>query len=279
MAKANQAVATVDPKSQAMAQYEGYEEYAGQGLDDLTTEDKGLPFFEVLQPLSPEIEELGDAAKPGMIINKSTKELFNSIRFVPICRDHVYTEWVPRDSGGGLVGNYQLSDPIVAEARSKSKVGKHTLANGNELIETFYLYGLVLDDDDNATPAVIAFTSTKIAAYKTLSARADALMFKTRDGRKLKFPWYAHVWRLGTEKRKKDKYTWFTWAPAFDGGNDRAEDARLPPDSPIVRQASDLYASHKSGSVKLNTDGMRNDGPATTGTAGAGDDDIGDAPF
>lgn len=274
---AGKAVATKE-QAAVPAEYAGYEEYAGQGLDDITSEDKGLPFFEVLQQMSPEVEEV-DGAKPGMIINKATKELFDSIRFVPACRDHVYTEWVPRDSGGGLVATHQLDSDIVKAARAKQRVGKHELPNGNELIETFYLYGMVLDADDNPMPAVISFTSTKISAYKTLTTRADSLMFKAADGRKLKFPWFAHVWNLGTEKKKKDKYTWHTWTVAFDGPNDKAEEARLPADHPAVQLGSDIYGSQRSGQLKVNTEGMSNDSGGSSGGGGGqvGEDD--EPPF
>lgn len=256
MAK-NEAAATKE-SANLPASYDAYEQYAGQGLEDITSEDKGLPFFEVLQPLSPEIEEV-EGAQAGMIVNRATKELFTDIRFVPVCRQHVYTEWVPRDSGGGLVGTYPVTDPIVVAARAKQRVGKHELDNGNELIETFYLFGLVLGENDEATPAVIAFTSTKIAAYKQLTTRADSLMFRTSDGRKLKYPWFAHVWRLGTEKKKKDKYTWYTWTVGFDSQDGKADGARLMPDSPILSMASDLFQSQKAGELKLNTENVTND--------------------
>lgn len=276
--KTTAVVKTEDDKLQAMAVYAGYEAYAGQGLDDLSTEDKGLPFFEVLQPLSPEVDDIPGAVA-GMIINKATKELYDTIRFVPACRAHVYTEWVPRDDGGGLVAQHELTSPVVADARSKQRVGKFILPNGNELIETFYLYGLVLDENDNPTPAVISFTSTKIAAYKQLTTRADSLMFRTADGRKLKFPWFAHTWKLGTEKKKKDKYTWFTWTVAFDGVNDKAEEARLPADHPAVALASDIVSSMKAGALKVNTENLRNDGAAAerSGASGAAAED--DPPF
>nr|QIG67170.1 hypothetical protein EVB34_065 [Rhizobium phage RHph_TM26] len=284
----SKAVTTTQAKVPATdAAYAGYEQYAGQGLDDITSEDKGLPFFEVLQPLSPEVEEI-EGAQAGMIINKATKELFTSIRFVPVCREHVYCEWIPRDNGGGLVATYQLNDPLVLKARSQQRVGKHELPNGNELIETFYLYGFVLDADNNPTPAVIAYTSTKIAAYKTLTTRADSLMFRTADGRKLKFPWFAHVWKMGTEKKKKDKYTWHVWTVAFDGPNDRAEEARLPADGPIAPLASALLESQRSGTIKVNTEGLSNESGTAGVESGGGNrgrrtddpsDDGGDPPF
>ena len=258
-------------------EYAGYEEFAGQGLDDITSEDKGLPFLEVLQQMSPEVEEV-EGAKPGMIINKATKELFEAVRFVPACRDHVYTEWVPRDNGGGLVATHQLDSDLVRKARAERRVGKHELSNGNELIETFYLYGLVLDANDHPTPAVISFTSTKISAYKTLATRADSLMFKTSDGRKLKFPWFSHVWSFGTEKKKKDKYTWYTWTVAFDGPNNKAEEARLPSDHLAVQLGSEIYASQKAGQLKVNTDGMSNEGGGSSARKAEATDDN-DVPF
>ena len=279
MAKAaTKAVATKEQaKLPDVNEFSGYEEYAGQGLGDITSEDKGLPFFEVLQPLSPEVEDI-EAAQAGMIINKATKELFTTIRFVPSCRDHVYTEWVPRDAGGGLVATYGLDNDIVRAARAKQRVGKHELPNGNELIETFYLYGVVLDDDNNPTPAVLAFSSTKIAAYKQLTMRADSLMFRTQDGRKLKFPWFAHIWKLGTEKKKKDKYTWFTWTVAFDGANDKAEEARLAPNHEAFQTAAALFESQGTGGLKLNTEGLRNDGAAVEGSSSGSNDET-DPPF
>lgn len=261
MAKDKNAVVADAARNKLPAQMEaddGYEQYAGQGLGDVSQEDKGLPFYEVLQQMSPEIEQV-EGAKAGMIINKSTKEIFDSIRFVPVCRQHVYTEWVPRDSGGGLAATYQITDPIVAEARAAQRVGKYVLQNGNELIETFYLYGLVLDDDDEPLPAVISFTSTKIAAYKQLTTRSDSLMFRTSDGRKLKYPWFAHVWRLGTEKKHKDKYTWYTWTVAFDSPDGKAIGAKINSDSPILAIASELYKAQKAGKVQMNTESLVND--------------------
>lgn len=269
---------SVATKEQAAppAEYAGYEEYAGQGLDDITSEDKGLPFFEILQGQSPELDEI-DGAKPGMVVNKATKEIFESIRFVAACRDHVYTEWVPREKGGGLVATYQLSDDIVVKARSQQRVGKHELPNGNELIETFYLYGMVLDADDNPTPAVISFTSTKIAAYKTLVTRSDTLMFTAASGRKVKFPWFAHVWRLGTEKKKKDNYTWYNWTVAFDSDDGNADGARLPADHPAVQLGSDIVGSHHKGEIKLNTENVTNGTSASGGGGQVGEDD--EPPF
>lgn len=267
----------------ALAQSDDFdwEQYAGEGLEDLSAEDKGLPYVDILQPLSPEVDEI-EGAKAGMIVNKATKEVVDGdkgIRFVPACRDHVYTEWKPRDSGGGLVATHQIDDPVVVEAKSKQRFGKHLLPNGNELIETYYLYGIILDDEDTPSPAVISFTSTKIGPLKTLLTRADAIMIKTPNGRKFKAPLFGHVWRLRTEKKKKDNYTWYNWVPAFDSPTNRAEDARLK--SPeIASLASDINASQKAGRLKTNQESLqRDDDMGGSSYQGGATIDSDDPPF
>jgi hypothetical protein len=260
-----------------------WSQYDGQGLEDITQEEKGLPFIDILQPLSPEVDEI-PGAKAGMILNKATKDLFEGdkgIRFVPACRDHVYTEWKPRDAGGGLVATYQLDDPVVREARAKQRTGKHILPNGNELIETYYVYGVMLDEDDNPSPAVISFTSTKIGPYRAQMTRADALMRKLPDGRKMKYPLFAHVWRLRTEKKKKDNYTWHNWSITFDGANNRAEEARLSPKDAAFQLASDINASQKTGQLKANSDTLSRDdaGSSSSSYSGGTTIDQDDPPF
>ena len=171
-----QTTAVTKQQAQLPAEYAGLEEYAGQGLDDLDSSDRSIPFIKVLEKNSPEIETV-DGAKAGMFINTATQQLYTSIRFVPACRDHMYVEWVPVDNGGGLVASYGLQEPISQWA--KSQRGKITLKNGNDLIETFYLFGFVLpeEDDEDGEPyaAVISFTSTRIKAYKSIVNRSDSL--------------------------------------------------------------------------------------------------------
>ncbi len=269
MAKEVAKVSEEEQKALALAADAGYDEYDGAGVNELTQEDKGLPFFGIVQKMSAAVEEL--KAEPGQIINAATKALYSEIVFVPVVREHVYVEWTPLDKGGGLVATYQLDDPIVKEARSKQRTGKFELPNGNELIETFYLYGLVVEDDA-ATPAVIPFSSTQIAPYKQIMTRSDSLMRRNNLGVKVKYPLFAHRWRLETIKKQKDKWTWFVWVPSFDSEGDDAAGARLAADDPIFQQAGDLYKSFNRGQVKVNTEGYTNEGGGAVNEGGSKDD-------
>lgn len=273
------------------AEYAGLEEFAGQGLEDLDSSDKSIPFIKVLEKGSPEIETV-DGAKPGMFINTATLQLYNSIRFVPACRDHMFVEWKPIDAGGGLIATHGLQEQIAIWA--KSQRGKIVLKNGNELIETFYLFGFVMPedgDDSDPYPAVISFTSTRIKAYKSIVNRSDSITLPRANGAgKFKAPWFCHVWRITSEKKVDGNQSWYVYNAAFDSPNKDAEGARLPADHPVIAMGAEMVRQKAEGALKMNQDAAAGDQPdipeRETSSAPAGkkrgprtDEDMEDPPF
>lgn len=288
---AKQTTAVTKQQAQLPAEYAGLEEYAGQGLDDLDSSDRSIPFIKVLEKNSPEIETV-DGAKAGMFINTATQQLYPSIRFVPACRDHMYVEWVPVDNGGGLVASYGLQEPISQWA--KSQRGKITLKNGNDLIETFYLFGFVLpeegDEDGEPYAAVISFTSTRIKAYKSIVNRSDSIMLPGANGRKFKAPWFCHVWRITSEKKVDGNQSWFVYNAAFDSENKDATGARLPADHPVVQMGAEMVRQKAEGALKMSQEGAAGEQPdlperetsgGNTRSSGGGrsKEDMDDPPF
>lgn len=243
------------------AEYAGLEEYAGQGLDDLDSSDRSVPFIKVLEKNSPEIETV-EGAKPGMFINTATLQLYTSIRFVPACRDHMYVEWKPVDNGGGLIASYGLDTDIARWA--KSQRGKIRLRNGNDLIETFYLFGIALPEDGedgDPYPAVISFTSTRIKAYKSIVNRSDSIMLMGSGGRKFKAPWFCHVWRLTSEKKVDGNQSWYIYNAAFDSKDKDAAGARLPADHPVVQMGAEMVRQKQSGELRMSQEAAAGDQP------------------
>lgn len=246
-------------QAQLPAEFAGLEEFAGQGLDDLDSSDRSIPFIKVLEKNSPEIETV-EGAKPGMFINTATQQLYQSLRFVPATRDHMFVEWVPIDNGGGLVASYGLQEPISQWA--KSQRGKISLKNGNDLVETFYLYGLVLPEDGDDTdpyPAVISFTSTRIKAYKSIVNRSDSIMLRGASGRKFKAPWFCHVWRLTSEKKVDGNQSWYIYKAEFDGPS--AEAVRLAADHPVVQMGAEMVRAKTAGELKVSQEAAAGDQP------------------
>jgi hypothetical protein len=150
---------------------------AGLGFENQTPADVAVPFLGLLQALSPQVTDGNPTriagAKQGDLLNTVTQELLGSpVHVVPCCSEHVYVEWRPREQGGGFVAVHAVDDPIIIDARAKAeKPNKLKTNEGNDLVETFYIYGLLLDSADaqeSGNPIVIAFTSTKIKVYRRL---------------------------------------------------------------------------------------------------------------
>ncbi len=254
MAKTDSKTTDVAVKEQntAMAEYGAYADYAGAGFENQTSDDYSIPFLQILQALSPQLQE-NDSLRQGMILNTVTGEVWDGkkgIAFVPATTQHVYVEWKPRDAGGGFVGIHEVNSDLVNHAKAaSSEYGKYSTPDGNELIETFYVYGIALDDDGNASEAVLAFSSTKIKKYKGWMTKAKTIQIPLPDGRRIPAPLFAHRYRLKTVSEKNNKGQFFNWdAIAFDGAN--AQEARLLPDDPLFQSAVNIKSMIEQGKAR-----------------------------
>lgn len=192
-----------------------YGQDAGAGFEGTKGSDLSVPFLGILQPLSPQVEGNDpEGAASGMLFNTVTRELLDGEKGVIVLPCHkegpIWVEWVPRTKGGGFVG---LHDPESEAVKNGEQIlnqdtGKPTrrLRHGeNELIETYYIYGLLLDEEGLATQgfAVISFTSTKIKPY-----RDWVTAMYTLKGRP---PMFANRARLRTVKQKNDSGTFYNF--------------------------------------------------------------------
>lgn len=158
-----------------------YGQQKGVGYEQTTGEDFAIPFLSVLQSNSPQCipgEVKLEGAEPGMLFNTVSAELTpgdEGLLFIPCATQHVFVEWRPRESGGGFIAVHALGSPVVTKAKAKSKkFGEYFTEEGNELVETFYMWGNVLTDEEDAEVTeqlVIPFTSTKIKKYKKILYR------------------------------------------------------------------------------------------------------------
>lgn len=237
----------------------GYLADAGAGFEDTTAADYALPMLGILQKMSPQVDEDQDAhipgAKAGMVFNTVTQEMYDGERgilFIPVHREHKFVEWVPREIGGGLVEVHAPDSPVVlkAKADSGSDFGKLSLGD-NQLAETFYVYGLRVDEDGNTDQAVIPFASTQIRTYKAWMTKARGIKLRDPEtNRPFPAPMFAHVYRLTTHLQENKKGKWHGWRVAFNGAN--AAEARLPLGSPLYDEAKALRDLVTRGLTKIN---------------------------
>ncbi len=160
-----------------------YGEMSGAGFEDTRSSDLSIPFLNLLQSNSPVVEdELIEGAKTGDILNSVTGELIKGdkgVVFIPVHKQEAWVQWVPRLKGGGFAGSLDPNGDIVqnlikengnSRIPPKGSDGKRIpfMYEGNEVVETYYIYGLILNDDGTEVEsfAVVAFSSTKIKPYR-----------------------------------------------------------------------------------------------------------------
>jgi hypothetical protein len=222
--KASSGQELAERKSTAVGQVLDYGDYAGSGLEGVTSDEMVIPFINVLQALSPEVEEV-EGAKAGMLFNKGTQELIpgdTGFLFLPVARQLAFVEWKPRKQGGGLIGRHNEDADIVQSAKKacaeRGEDPRFTLLwtgkpeESHELRQTYYLYGYVLEQSeagyDPIGQALLSFNGTKIKVYKNWLTPIN--MLKNRP------PLFAHPTRVGTFKdgNSKGEFYNFKMRPA-----------------------------------------------------------------
>lgn len=254
-------------KTQAVVPTHDYGADASAGYENQSRADVSIPFLTVLQALSPQITEM-EAAKPGMLFNSVTEELIDGKVgrvFVPATTKHMFVEWVPREKGGGFVATHEPESEVVRQARASSKeFGKYTTPNGNQLQETFYIYGVLLDEQDQpGEMAVISFTSTKISAYKRWNTKVSMFTIPSPTGGKIRPPLFAHKVKLTSTKEKNNKGEFFNFD--LQPANGSVASSLLPPGHPALEAGKSLREMVNSGAAKAT--------PQAEPTQGSGDPD------
>lgn len=252
----------------------------GAGFEDFTRDDLAIPFINILQKMSPAVDPDSpnhiDKAKAGMMINSVTQELYDGkedgVVVIPVHRVHQFIEWVPRDAGGGFVAAHEVDDPMIVEAKKGGNFGKLESPDGNDLVETFNVYVLLVGDDGDYQPAVIPFSSTNIKAYKKWMTNARSIVLKDEEGRRFPAPMFSHKYRILTQFQENNKGTWHAFRVAFAEGD--AESSRLAPEDELYQAAKGVRELVLSGAAKPNYDSA-----AAHQTDDADDDGDDEKPF
>jgi hypothetical protein len=249
-----------------------YAEYAGAGFEKHTRDDYAVPFLGVLQSNSPQIETL-PSARPGMLFNTVTNELYDAkkgIVFIPAETQHNFIEWRPRDQGGGFVSSHALGSELVKKAKDEQEFGKYKVVKGqpksNDLIETYYVYGILVKEDGTSEKMIIAFTSTKNKIYKQWMTKARTIQVAIPDGRRITAPLFAHKYRITSVGQKNAKGSFFNFQVAFDGAE--AVDCRLGTTDPLFLEAVAFRELVQSDGIKAahETQAPGNDEEESTAT-------------
>lgn len=248
---------------------------AGAGMEGARSEELLTPFLGLIQALSPQVDQSSpdyqESARPGMLINTMTGQLFDGktgLDVVPVARDYLYGEWVPRTQGGGFRGTVGPDDERVQRLiRAQGRFKALDTDDGTELVEQFNLFALVAPPpitEETAEQIVIAFTSTKIGVYKKLFTRIGSLKYPV-NGRIVTPPIWAHRWRLTSVGQKNS-----AGQPFF---NFQFELAASTPRESLIRPNEVLYAMAKGFSELVRSGQAKANFEASGSSAGKMDDE------
>ena len=239
------AVTKKTAKSTAVTKYD-YSQYEGAGFEEQTREDIAIPFMALLQAMSPQVVESNPkGSKPGLIYNPVVQALHKELIVVPVKTEHKFVEWVPRNKGGGFVQEHNVDSDIVIEAKANStQFGQYNTKKGNELVETFKVFAVVVTEDD-MYPAILAFDSSKIKIYKNFNTQLSKFMLKYPDGSKKKPPLWAHLTKMSSQVEENPKGKFFNYKWEHFGGD--LMNSLMSPDDPRFEAGAEYYELIKQG--------------------------------
>jgi len=224
-----------------------------KGFENMTQDDLALPFIRILGQLSPQVTQ-GDAkyieaAKPGMIYNTVTNDLFDGkkgIKVIPCYYKKDYPEWSDRGDGPGApVAIHLPNSPVISTGkRDGSKI---RLPNGNYLEETASYYIMVQSKTGAYTPALITMKSTQLNVSKKWNSMMKTIQMPDGKGGFAIPPMHGVVYNLASTLQKNDKGSWYGWVVTMDRILDQA-------DKTLYLNAKDFRGNVSKGNVQTKAD-------------------------
>jgi hypothetical protein len=232
-----------------------FDEDAGAGMEDLDREEIAIPMLAILQKGSPQCDPddgaFIDGAKPGMIFNTASEELYDGesgIYVVAVFRKRSWIEWVPKNAGGGFVGEYDAEPAGVARSDDPNQSG-YFLPNGNQINDTRTFLVYLIHKDGTYEPAMLSMTSTQIPKAK----KWVAVINKQRLPNGKPAPIYYRIWHLLTIPESNDKGSWRGWrvqGPIALGDSIEGYDAPDPVE--LITDIKTFRESLAAGEVKTD---------------------------
>lgn len=245
------------------------QEDSGAGFEEATRDAYAVPFLVVLQDLSPQVKKkmsgYVEGAKPGMIYNTVTKELFTELRIIPCYFSQVHIEWIARnekeDGRSGLIAVHPANTPLVS--RAKRDGSRMILPNGHLLEDTRQHFVLFQREDGTVDQAMIGMKSTQLKISRRWMAQQRAALITIGD-RVINPPSYAWSYHVSTEEDANAQGSWYSW--------NIGEKARVE-DMAVYNQARAFCAMMREGKVRVNyEDEAMSDGAEASQVRGRGDD-------
>lgn len=217
----------------------------GTGLEDADRDSFAIPFIQVLQKMSPQLDRNNaafiDGAAEGDFLNTASLEVYDGqegILVAPVKFKRSFTAWIIREKGGGFKGEYAVDDPVVMTTQADAKNRNILPGTEIQLVDT-RLHGCILLSGDVPTPALLSLTSTQIKKSKRWNS------YQSERSQKDDKPIFAHVYRITTIPEHNDQGSWM--GVQIDPVDDVQDQA-------VIDTAMGFYESLRTGAKKMQAD-------------------------
>jgi len=179
-----------------------------------------VPRLKILQPLNPEVQEDGNqyvqGAKPGMFYNTSSGKLTSGMEGMIVCvvgHQKQTIEWVPRETGGGLVKIWGADEGWKANCEPMQRNAFNPVTKEGHTIDKQRSF-LILDINvktGETDPSFFNFRSTANRVANLLSTMLTQTRYKLSNGQVITPPFYFFTYKITLDKLTNNRGTW--WAP------------------------------------------------------------------
>jgi len=214
---------------------------AGKGTENLDS-GSAMPFIRILQDMSPQLKKQKDeyiegAESGDLFFNKNKTVVQQPAQIIPCFTQSVYTEWVPRSSGGGFVATH----PLSVTTNSKYEKGRDRQYDEwlgeNELRFTTYFF-VLLNINDEWEQAVIPFTVSQLKIARKFTNDINRFRYEDDNLKGVVPPLFAQRWELGTTletNKNGDDY--------YNFGISNSTPLDLEEDENLLALAAETYSS------------------------------------
>lgn len=195
---------------------------SGAGNENVSSEDMQIPRLNLLQAMSPAVEDI-EGARPGLIQNSITDELFESLYVVNVHYDKEFTIFKDRNLGNEFLGNFPTREAAEAHLAAEKP--------GNEgdynIIDTHRHAVIAIREDGTLIgPCLMLLSGAKLYFSRRWNTDIET---RCADGKAR----FASVWHLTVTKDKNERGSWYNYRAAWE--------AWTPEE--LYAQAHDLYQS------------------------------------
>jgi hypothetical protein len=169
-------------------------------FDNIDSNAVSMPYFKLVSKQS-DILEPGSAnyvekAKPGMLFNTATREVYENIKVIPSYFYLADVEWSEREDDKG----------------------KDRLENGNYIERTAHHFVVRLDANNNVIDSgLILMSRTQMKKSQRWNTMQLSQFQEVENGERKQLPNHAQIYTLSSTLEKNSKGTWYGWVINFTG--------------------------------------------------------------